>query len=162
MSYTNAVRGTLLSILVCFCIFYITERNLTLSIYATVAIAAIILNILSFLNLFDWGLSTMLSTSLIIFVGISFDFVIHISHEYLQAPFSDRERRVQHALSQMGTTVTGGTLTSGFAAAALLTCQSDGLYRIGAMLMVTIISAFLVATFFLPAFLCIAGPETNV
>ena len=70
--------------------------------------------------------------------------------------FSERGVRLvdmpQEAIEQMGTTVTGGAITTFFASIVLLTCLTDTLYKFGVMLMTTIVAAFLTGTVFFPAF----------
>lgn len=72
--------------LTCFIVLTVVTGNLLMSVYSAIAIGTIILNLMSVMRLLGWRLSMTVTTCLIVFIGISFDYIIHISVSYLQSP----------------------------------------------------------------------------
>jgi hypothetical protein len=69
--------------IICFLVLTVPTGNILVSFYAIVAIASIILTLLSVVELKAWDFGLIPTTCVIVFIGISFDYVIHISHAYL-------------------------------------------------------------------------------
>jgi len=86
-----------------------------------------------------------------VFVGVSFDYVVHICHSYNHSIYWIRKERMDSAYKQMGQTIFGGALTTIFSGVFLVICQSDALYKFVILLLTTIISAMIIALVFLPA-----------
>jgi hypothetical protein len=61
-------------------ILILTTRNLFMSLIAVSCISSIILCMMSMIYMQGWKFGMIESTSLIVFVGISVDYVVHIAH----------------------------------------------------------------------------------
>merc|ERR1711871_467115 len=91
---SDAIYGILMSLGLAFLILFLSTAN-------------IIVAVLSLINI-----GSIESICLTILVGLSVDYVVHLANCYMEAPFSDRQRRVTSALGEMGVTVLGGAITS--------------------------------------------------
>ena len=98
------------------------------------------------------------STSLIVFVGISVDYVVHIAHQYIDAIEEDRKSRMEHAYNQIGNAILGGALTSCFSAFFLIICDADALSKFGILLLTIILCSMLNSLVFLPSIAFLIGP----
>jgi len=79
---TNAVQGIGFSILMSFLILLLTSKNLYMSLLGIFHILTIIITLMSMINFYGWQFGLVESTSVIVFVGVSFDYVVHICHSY--------------------------------------------------------------------------------
>lgn len=114
-------------------------------------ILTIIVTLMSMINLYGWQFGLVESTSVIVFVGVSFDYVVHICHSYNHSIFWMRKERMDSAYTQMGQTIFGGALTTLFSGMFLVNCETDTLYKFGILLLTTILSAMIIALILLPA-----------
>ena len=157
----SSIQGVVLSCFVCFFILSVMTGNYLLTIYAILSIITIVLAVMSMIFLMGWDFGLVQSTCIIVFIGISFDYVVHISHQYLSSNLNTRRERMDHAYTIMGETIFAGALTTSFSGIGLLLCQTDALNKFGVLLMTTVISSMFVALLFLPAFMYFIGPEED-
>ena len=94
---SNAVQGVGISLLMSFAILVITSKNVYISMFAIGHILAIIVTLMSMISFFGWSFGIVESTSVIVFVGISFDYVVHICHSYNHALYWKRKQRMDQA-----------------------------------------------------------------
>jgi predicted RND superfamily exporter protein len=76
----NALSSVYTSIIFAFVILVITSRNIRTSLIAIFCISSIIFGLLSTIYILDWKLGMIESTCLIVFIGVSVDYVVHICH----------------------------------------------------------------------------------
>ena len=81
----NALSSIYISIIFSFVILVITSRNLQTSLIAIFCISSIIFGLLSSIYMLDWELGMIESTCLIVFIGVSVDYVVHICHQYIDS-----------------------------------------------------------------------------
>jgi predicted RND superfamily exporter protein len=117
-----ADQGILFSMSMSFLVLLLTTKNFYISVMAILSISAIILGLMSMVNLFGWEFGIIESTCVIIFIGISVDYVVHICHQYIHAMDNQRKQRMDFAFKNMGATILGGALTSSFSAFFLIIC----------------------------------------
>ena len=75
-----AVQGCLLSCGICYVVLVMMTGNFLLSTYAIVSIGSIIFTIMATIRFMGWDFGFVQCTCIIVFIGISFDYVVHISH----------------------------------------------------------------------------------
>ena len=105
-----------------------------------------------------WKFGMIESTSVIVFIGISVDYVVHICHNYTHALETSRKARMDFAYRQIGKAIIGGALTSCFSAGFLIICQASSLNKFGVLLLTTILCSMLTALIMLPSVLYLMGP----
>ena len=157
----NALTSVWTSIAFAFIILVITSRNIWISLFAILCISQIIFGLLSSIHLLDWRLGMIESTCLIVFIGVSVDYVVHICHHYVASINQDRVGRMNHAFKNTGKTIVGGALTSCFSGIFLFLCEADALNKFGVMLLITIGASMLTSLVFLPSILFLVGPEKD-
>lgn len=94
-----------------------------------------------------------------ILTGFAVDYVVHLSHAYMESESATRLERVHDALRDLGISFFWGMLTSLFAAGTLATCQIQFLSKFGIFFALTISYAYLWSIFFLMPLLACIGPE---
>jgi predicted RND superfamily exporter protein len=156
---SNCIQGILFSLLFALIVMVCTTGNIWISLYAVLSISSVILFLMGVIKLNGGNFGIIESTCVIVFIGLSVDYIVHISHQYTKCLKPDRLSRTNFALGQMGPTIFGGAITSMFSAFFLLACQADSLNKFGQFLATTIAASFFTSLVFLPALLLLAGPE---
>jgi predicted RND superfamily exporter protein len=154
----NAANGIIFSFIFSFLILLFTTQNIYMSIIALFSISSIIFTLMSTIYLFGWEFGLIESACVIVFIGISFDYVIHICHEYIHCIHVLRKDRMDSSYKNMGETIFSGALTTSFSGIFLALCESNALNKFGLLLIITILSSLVIALIFLPSVLYIFGP----
>lgn len=147
------------SIIFAFLVLVITTKNYTVSIFAICAISLVIASIMATIFLQGWGIGTSESLALIIFVGFSVDYIVHMCHQYVESVHDTRYDRVQSCFQKIGMTLLNGAITSFSAGLLLYFCQFSSLHKFGVFMMTTIASALFFSLLFFPALSYRFGPE---
>lgn len=93
-----------------------------------------------------WGLGIAESIAAVIVIGFSVDYVVHLSHAYVEAghrdpPINSRGDRVTYALKSMGSTVFSGAVTTFGSGLFLIFTQLIFFVKFSVLIMVTIASS---------------------
>lgn len=144
-----------------FFIMVFLTKDIIVTALSTFSLGMIVSNMLCTISFMDWQIGVVESTGVIVFIGISVDYVVHFGYSYVTAPFSNRRDRTQHAFKSIGSTIFASGLTTIFSAIFLLMCNADDLYKFGVLLLVAVLSAMLVSLTFLPASLFVFGPHES-
>ena len=110
----NARNGMLFSFLFSFIILIFMTKNLYISTLAIICISSIIFSLMSTIYIFGWEFGLIESACVIVFIGISFDYVIHICHEYIHCIHTLRKDRMDYSFKNMGETIFSGAITTSF------------------------------------------------
>merc|ERR1719247_3754198 len=109
-----------------------------------------------------WELGNMESICLVILAGFCIDYIVHLTHSYMEADDrSDRIERVHDAMKYMGVSVISGCITSLGASFVLFFCSLQFFVVFGIFFFATIFWAWTWANLFLMPLLAIVGPEGN-
>ena len=76
----NALMSVLISIVFAFLILVFTSFNLYTSLIAIFCISAVIFFLLFAIYALNWDFGIIESTCVIVFIGVSIDYVVHICH----------------------------------------------------------------------------------
>ena len=107
---------------ICFPCAYIVllaaTRNVATASIAIISVMGIVASVLGLCKwAMGWGLGIGESIAAVIVIGFSVDYVVHLSHVYVDAghrnpPLNSRAERVTFALTSMGATVFSGAVTT--------------------------------------------------
>lgn len=86
--------GMACSIFFAFVILLITTRNYIISLYSVLSISLVIATIMSSIKILNWSLGIAESIGLIVFIGFSVDYIVHMSHQYVESVFDKKKNRV--------------------------------------------------------------------
>ena len=87
----------ILSLAFAFIILVLTSFNIILSIYSVLAIGGVLSSVTAIIHLIGWQLGTSESIALVVFVGLSVDYIAHMSHFYIDSVHDTRELRMNHS-----------------------------------------------------------------
>ena len=72
----------------------------------------IVISVLAVMELRGWKLGVSESVSVIIAIGFSVDYVIHLSTDYMHSQFEKRHDKMRQAYAQMGVSILSGSITT--------------------------------------------------
>ena len=157
----NAIYGMLISMLFAWIVLLITTKNYIVSFQAVLSISLVIATIMSSIMLQGWTLGIAESIGLIVFVGFSVDYIVHMCHQYVESIFEKRKKKMDSCFNQIGSTILNGAVTSFFAGLFLYFCQFSYLHKFGILMMITIVSSLGFSMIFYPALSYIRGPQNK-
>lgn len=77
-----------------FLVLLITTKNYIVSFQAVIAITLVLSTIMSAIYFQGWSLGIAESIGLIVFVGFSVDYVVHMCHCYVESLFDKRKKKM--------------------------------------------------------------------
>jgi hypothetical protein len=108
---------------------------------------------------FAWSFGVIEAVALIIIVGFSVDYALHIAEAYNQSKGSTRYDRVQDALRRRGGALLGAAATSVLACPPILYCTIQVFVRFGITLLANMLLSLVFSLLFFAAILIAVGPS---
>ncbi|KAK3583399.1 hypothetical protein CHS0354_040365 [Potamilus streckersoni] len=146
------------------CVFIVTAFLIphpVILIYITGTVIMIMAGVFGFLYFVDLALNSITMTILIMAVGFSVDFTVHMSHGYLTADGLTRHEKVMKAIKMSGAPIFHGAMTSMIGIVVLLFLKSYTLRAFGKVIMIVMALGIVHALFFLPVLLSLIGPSAR-
>ena len=158
---SGAISGLLLVFVLAFVVLNVASGNVIISIIAVMTIAGIVSTVMGvgIRAMMGWDLGTAESITIVILIGFSMDYTLHLSDAYMESPHSNRADRTRDAMTHLGISVTAGALTtliSGlFLWATILVFFQKFAFNITA----TVLTSFLFSIFVFPSLCLTIGPQ---
>lgn len=131
--------------------------NVWISLFIALMVASIDLHLVSVLVYWNIKLNAVSFVNLVMSVGLSVDYCVHIGHAFARAPGGSGDLRVQHTIRSMGASVAQGGFTT-FVGVMLLAFASSEAFRIFfKMLLATVVYGLYHALVVLPVVLALVG-----
>lgn len=161
--FTNAIQGMLISISVAFLVLVVSTTNIVIAFYSTLTIAGIVLSVVSTMTHRGWELGVAESIAVVILVGFSVDYVVHLGNSYVEAGshHTTRNDRMQAALREMGISVLAGGVTTFGSSLFLWGAASIFFLKFAWLMEMTVLFALLWSLCFFSALCYVAGPQGN-
>jgi hypothetical protein len=144
-------------------VLILATKNIMVSLWAWLSIFAIIINVLgAFKYWFGWDLGTGETICGLIAIGFSIDYILHLSHVYLEARergIQSRHYRMKYAMDQMGATILGAAVTTAASGVVMFLCQFTFFNRFATMIIATIAFSFVFSMMLFAPLLLVLGPE---
>jgi len=106
-----------------------------------------------------WYFGVVESFTVVIIIGFSVDYVVHIGHAYLEMEsLITRSERMQYALSTMGISVTSGALTTFFCGFPLIFSKVMVFRKMGFLIIGTVSFALFCTLFLFTSLILDLGP----
>ena len=153
--------GVVIGISIAFVVLVLSTRNLLAASISDLSIACALVTVIGITVAMGWELGASEAISLMTLTGFAVDYVVHLSHSYMESTSHSPLERTHDALRDMGISVFWGMLTSFVAALALASCQLQFLSKFGYFFLLTITFAYLWAVLFLMPLLATVGPRSS-
>jgi predicted RND superfamily exporter protein len=155
---TEAIKSIVISLCVAFVMLVLVTWNWYVSVLGTSSISCIIVFFVGMWPILGWDLDIYNVIFLIMAVGLSVDYTVHLLHAFNESPAESCEERAKDALTSMGMTVFSGAVTTLLAALPLTLCQSTFFKRFGIFVFIIIFLSIVLALTFLIPLLLMVGP----
>ena len=109
---SGAIEGTIISIAFASIVLIFSTLNIMTALYATISISCIVISVIVLMEVVGWYLGAIESIAIVISIGFSVDYVVHLANHYVESVYEDRHRRMQEALSSMGISIFSGAITT--------------------------------------------------
>lgn len=136
----------------------ISTRNILQSVISIICVAIIIISVVGIMNLKGWQLGTIESVAVVITIGFSVDYVIHLSTDYMHSSAELRSNKMKQAYTEMGVSILGGAITTFGSGVFLFGGNLLFFVKFGILISVTIGISFYVSMIFFGAVCHILGP----
>jgi len=155
----GAMTGIGIALPIAFMILLIFTNNIIVSFFAIFAIFGVMLTMTIMMFIANWDFGVIESIALVVVIGFSVDYVVHLGHAYLESTFQDREQRLTMALLTMGVSVTSGAFTTALSGVPLCFSVFIFFYKMGLLIVFVCFLALSWSLLFFMALLAVAGPE---
>jgi len=157
----NALEGIGIAGTISFVVLVISTLNIILATYAIICILGIIISVMAVMFFNGWDFGTAESIAVVILIGFSVDYVVHLCHAFIDSHSRDKVNRTRDALAKMGFSILGGAVTTFGDGCMLFFCTIIFFYKFAWIVTSTIFFAVVWSLIFLPALLMIIGPQED-
>lgn len=81
----SAISGTIISLAFAFLVLILVTHNIIISIYSILTIGGIVLSVISVMEMAGWELGVAESIAIVILIGMSVDYVVHLANHYIES-----------------------------------------------------------------------------
>ena len=128
------------------------------AVISILCVGVIIISVVCVMVLKEWELGTIESISVVITIGFSVDYVIHLSNDYMHSSAFSRHEKMKQAFTEMGISILGGAATTFIAGVPLFGGKLIFFNKFGVLICFTVAIAFFVSMVFFGAICHICGP----
>ncbi|GMH91461.1 hypothetical protein TrVE_jg11541 [Triparma verrucosa] len=153
-----ATSGVLLSLFLSWIVLVIACENYILASLAILTIGMITTIVFGFLTFAGWGLGILEGILVVLVIGFSVDYTVHLSDSYKASEEVTRYGKVKFALHSTGTSILSGAISTIGAALIMLTANIAFFVKFGAFIFLTIVLSTLFSLGFYCALLLVCGP----
>lgn len=109
---TSAISGIFIAMSFAFCILLLATKNLIQSVLSITCVIIIVISVVAIMELKGWQLGVSESISVVILIGFSVDYVIHLAADYTHCAFESRHDKMKSSYGEMGVSILSGSLTT--------------------------------------------------
>jgi len=150
-----SVLSALLAVVVFLANAAVAAYTMFVNVCTVVCLAGVLFGILG------WEFGTVEAVGLIVAVGLSLDYSLHLSEAYLQAVGSSQYERVQDALRKTGSSLVGAAGTSMVSCPPMLLCSIQVFAQFGSVIIISMLLSLIFSLVFFAAMLFIIGPVSG-
>ena len=149
-------RSVIISALITGSSLLFFTANIVMSVYSSLCVGAIMVCVVGFIIFAGWEIGLIEALCLLLLIGFSVDYILHISHAYCHSESASPIESVQHAVRQIGLSIFSSAMTTAVSSVPLLFCMIQLFAKIGAVLdilhtayttMVYVVMAFIIMAY---------------
>jgi len=151
--------GIGLSLALSYIVLLFATLNVIVASCAIASIASIVSSVMAFAYWMGWKLGVLEAVIFVMVIGMSVDYVVHLSDAYLSSIHDDRAGRCRFMLGKMGMSVVSGAITTLGAAFFMTFAYITFFSKFGLVIVFTISQSLITALCFFSAMMAFFGPE---
>ena len=93
-------------------ILLIATRNILVALYAIKAVFFIVMSVVAIMVLKGWQLGVSESIAMVIIIGFSVDYVVHLAAHYVHCTTPSRYEKSTESVAAMGVSIFSGAMTT--------------------------------------------------
>lgn len=101
-----------ISLCFAFVVLVLSTHNIYMAISAIISIGGIVVSVVSVMEMSGWELGIAESMTIVILIGLSVDYVVHLANHYVECVNPDRHYRMKVALRDIGISIISGAFTT--------------------------------------------------
>lgn len=75
-------------------VLLLSTHNVIVSLYSVFCITGIVVSVVTVMELSGWELGVAESITIVILIGFSVDYVVHLANHYVESSYSDKFKRM--------------------------------------------------------------------
>jgi len=95
-----------------FLILLIATRNILVALYAMISVFFIVMSVIAIMVFKGWQLGVSESIAMVIIIGFSVDYVVHLAAHYVHVTLDSRLDKSTASVSAMGVSIFSGAMTT--------------------------------------------------
>ena len=156
---TSAVNGMIIAITFASCILLFATRNWILAGIAVGCVSIVIVSVVAIMAMQGWEFGVSESISVVILIGLSVDYVVHLASDYRHSAEQSRSDKMKQAYKEMGVSILSGTITTFGSGIFLFGGQVVTFKKFSILITSTITISFLTSMVLFGALMHTIGPE---
>ena len=157
--FDGVKQGVTISGLLAFLILLIATQNILISLYAIITVVWIVVLVVAVMVLNDYQLGVSESIAMVIIIGFSVDYVVHLGAHYVHKKSPDRMDRSSDAISAMGVSIFSGAMTTLGSGVFLFGGQIIFFQKFAVIITTTVLVSLAYAMVYFMSFVHAFGPE---
>lgn len=109
---SSAIQGIAISMSFAFLVLLGATMNIFLSLYSIFCVAYIVVTVLCIMVLKEWQLGVSECICVVILIGFSVDYVVHLAADYTHSSGITRGDKIKQAYKEMGISILSGCITT--------------------------------------------------
>jgi len=158
---SSAIQGIIIAMPLAFVIMIFSTQNWIIALFAVLDICGVMATELAFMYICGWDFGLSESLSIIIIIGFSVDYVVHLANAYLESSSPTRNERLSFSLLTMGISVVSGAVTTFGAGFFLIFPEITFFVKMGYIMISTVIVSIVWAMFFFTSVCAAFGPQEH-
>jgi predicted RND superfamily exporter protein len=150
-----------ISIFFAFLILLYATGNVVQSVVSIFCVTIVIVSIMAIMHINGKKLGTAESISLVVLIGFSVDYIVHLSADYMHSAYFRRYDKMRQAYREMGVSILSGCITTFGCGFCLFFGNFTFFQTFGLVVTMTIFTSFIVAIFTFGALMHLWGPEQS-
>jgi predicted RND superfamily exporter protein len=160
---TQFQRSVIFSVIICFVSLIVFTKNIVMALYASLSVAGIMICVIGFILTAGWKIGLIEALCLMLLIGFSVDYVLHISHAFSGASQSScsQYESVRRGVGSIGLSIFSSAMTTTISSIPLLFCTIQLFAKIGALVIMSTILSLMFSMAFFVALLASFGPSNE-
>lgn len=156
---SSAFKGMTIATVFAFVILLVATGNIIQAVLSLLCVGIVIVSVLAIMQFQGWEIGVSESIAMVILIGFSVDYVVHLSADYMHSAHTSRNDKMQQAYKEMGVSILSGSITTFGSGVFLFGGKILTFNKFAVLITSTISLSFIVAMLLFGALMHVLGPQ---